>query len=132
VYVSDDVGGPVEAFSDGVNWRRVTDLTIISAVLPTALYATGAATAIFDGVAGPYLVSTGVATGIFAGASRAAGALSAAGAAVVTLGTPPKVPGDVSGAGAATGVMVGTFGVGEYGKLSTAGAATATLVGVAA
>jgi hypothetical protein len=30
IYVSDDVGGAVLAFSDGTNWRRVTDRAIIS------------------------------------------------------------------------------------------------------
>lgn len=30
VYVTDDVGGAIPAFSDGTNWRRVTDRAIIS------------------------------------------------------------------------------------------------------
>ncbi len=30
IYVPDDVGGAVPAFSDGTNWRRVTDRAIIS------------------------------------------------------------------------------------------------------
>ncbi len=30
IYVSDETGGAVPAFSDGTNWRRVTDRTIIS------------------------------------------------------------------------------------------------------
>lgn len=30
IHVSDEVGGPVLAFSDGTNWRRVTDRAIIS------------------------------------------------------------------------------------------------------
>lgn len=30
IMVSDDVGGRVPAFSDGVNWRRVTDRNVIS------------------------------------------------------------------------------------------------------
>lgn len=30
VYVSNDVGGAVPAFSDGVNWRRVTDRAIVA------------------------------------------------------------------------------------------------------
>lgn len=31
VFVTDDVGGPVPAFNDGVgNWRRVTDRNVIS------------------------------------------------------------------------------------------------------
>jgi hypothetical protein len=31
IYVTDEIGGPVPAFSDGTNWRRVTDRTTISA-----------------------------------------------------------------------------------------------------
>lgn len=30
IYVTDEVGGPVPAFSDGTNWRRCTDRAIIS------------------------------------------------------------------------------------------------------
>lgn len=30
IYVSDDVGGAVPAFSDGTNWRRVTDRAVIT------------------------------------------------------------------------------------------------------
>ena len=30
IYVSNEVGGAVPAFSDGTNWRRVTDRAIIS------------------------------------------------------------------------------------------------------
>ena len=30
IYVTDDVGGAVPAFSDGTNWRRVTDRNVIS------------------------------------------------------------------------------------------------------
>lgn len=30
IYVSDDVGGAVLAFSDGTNWRRVTDRAVIA------------------------------------------------------------------------------------------------------
>ncbi len=30
IYVSDEAGGPVIAFSDGTNWRRVTDRAIVS------------------------------------------------------------------------------------------------------
>lgn len=30
IIVTDDVGGRVPAFSDGTNWRRVTDRNIIS------------------------------------------------------------------------------------------------------
>ncbi len=30
IFVTDDVGGAVPAFSDGSNWRRVTDRSVIS------------------------------------------------------------------------------------------------------
>jgi hypothetical protein len=30
IYVTDDAGGPVPAFGDGTNWRRVTDRAVIS------------------------------------------------------------------------------------------------------
>jgi hypothetical protein len=30
IYVTDETGGPVLAFSDGTNWRRVTDRAVIS------------------------------------------------------------------------------------------------------
>jgi len=30
IYVLDEVGGEVPAFSDGTNWRRVTDRAIVS------------------------------------------------------------------------------------------------------
>jgi hypothetical protein len=30
IYVTDDIGGAVPAFSDGTNWRRVTDRVVIS------------------------------------------------------------------------------------------------------
>lgn len=30
IYVSDETGGAVLAFSDGTNWRRVTDRAVIS------------------------------------------------------------------------------------------------------
>ena len=30
IYVSNDTGGAVPAFSDGTNWRRVTDRNVIS------------------------------------------------------------------------------------------------------
>jgi hypothetical protein len=30
IYVSDETGGAVLAFSDGTNWRRVTDRNIVS------------------------------------------------------------------------------------------------------
>jgi len=30
IYVSNETGGAVPAFSDGTNWRRVTDRTVVS------------------------------------------------------------------------------------------------------
>lgn len=30
VYVSNEAGGPVMAFSDGTDWRRVTDRAVVS------------------------------------------------------------------------------------------------------
>lgn len=30
IYVSDETGGAVMAFSDGTNWRRITDRTVVS------------------------------------------------------------------------------------------------------
>ena len=30
VYINNETGGPVMAFSDGTNWRRITDRTVIS------------------------------------------------------------------------------------------------------
>ena len=30
IYVSDETGGAVPAFSDGTNWRRVTDRQVVS------------------------------------------------------------------------------------------------------
>jgi len=30
IYIYDETGGPVVAFSDGTNWRRVTDRAIVS------------------------------------------------------------------------------------------------------
>jgi len=30
IYVTDETGGAIPAFSDGTNWRRVTDRTVVS------------------------------------------------------------------------------------------------------
>jgi hypothetical protein len=30
IYVSDETGGSVMAFSDGSNWRRITDRAVVS------------------------------------------------------------------------------------------------------
>ena len=130
VFVLDDVGGPVEAFSDGTNWRRVTDLAIVSAVLATRLYAVGTATGILEGAAGPYLVGPGTATGTFATASIVAAGLSGAGEATAILGTPPKVTGDLSASGAATGTLATASRV--TADLDADGSATGILVGEAA
>lgn len=32
IHVTDDIGGAVPAFSDGTNWRRVTDRAVVSDV----------------------------------------------------------------------------------------------------
>ena len=130
VYVTDDIDGGVESFSDGVYWRRVTDLAIVRSVTPAAAYSIGAAVVTLEAVVGPYLVSRGSAVGTLRGASFAGGPLSAAGAAVATLQTPPRVPTDLSGAGATVGTMVGAMRASV--ALSASGAGSATLVGVAA
>lgn len=132
VFVTDDVGGPVEAFSDGVNWRRVTDRAIIAPVVTAAMYGVGVATGEFEGRAGAYLVAAGVAVGTLASASFAGGALSGAGAAVGTLGTPPKVEGALSGAGAATGTLSVSAHASAALSAAGTGAGVCTMVGVAA
>jgi hypothetical protein len=30
IYVTDETGGSIPAFSDGTNWRRVSDLQVVS------------------------------------------------------------------------------------------------------
>jgi hypothetical protein len=132
VFVTDDVDGGVEAFSDGVNWRRVTDRAIISPVVTASMYGVGAATGEFEGRAGTYLRATGSAVGTLAGASFAGGGLSGAGAAVGTLGTPPKVSGDVSGAGAAVGTLSAAARVGAAMSSAGTAAGVCTLEGAAA
>lgn len=107
VYVVDDISGGVEAFSDGVNWRRVTDQAIVRSVTPASAYGVAAGLATLHAVAGPYMRSNAAATAILRASSRVSADLSAAGAAVATLGTPPKVPADLSSAGAGTGTLVG-------------------------
>lgn len=130
VFVLDDVGGAVEAFSDGTNWRRVTDRTILSAVLETALGSDSATAGNLDAVVGPYMISTGAAAGAMSAAAFLASGLSAIGAAVATLGTPPKVPGDLDATGAASGVL-GALAR-QSAALQSAGGATGVLEGVAA
>ena len=130
VFVLDDVSGAVEAFSDGVYWRRLTDQVIVSAVSAGALYGVGAGVVTLEVVTGPYLISTGAATGTLAVSAYIAAALSGTGAAVATLATPPKVPTDLSGTGAAVGTMVAAARAGA--ALSAAGAAANGLAGVAA
>ena len=130
VHVSDETGGAITCFSDGVNWRRISDRAIASAAVPAALSATGAMSGNLNAVVGPYMKSNGAAVGTFQGAARAAAALSAAGAAAVTLQTPPKAPTDLSATGAATGTMIGAMRASV--GLSGTGAAVGTLYGVAA
>lgn len=130
VYVTDEISGGVESFSDGVYWRRVTDLAIVQSVTTATAYAAGAGVAGLHAVIGPYLRANGAAVGTLAGASWAGGPMSAAGAAVVALQTPPRAPTDLSGAGAAVGTLVAAARMAA--ALSAAGAATATCVGAAA
>jgi hypothetical protein len=130
VFVLDDVGGAVEAFSDGVNWRRVTDRTILSAVLATSLDADAATSGSLSVVVGPYMISTGAATGTMSAASIVAAGLSAVAAAVATLGTPPKVSGDLTSTGTASGIL-GAM-VRQSAGLQSAGSATGVMEGVAA
>lgn len=130
VYISDELGGGVEAFSDGVSWRRVTDRAVVSTVTTASLYAVGGASATFEATVGPYLVATGAATGIFVGASFAGAALSAAGVTSATLATPPTETMALSASAAAVGTLSAASRTAS--GLSATGAATATLVGVAA
>lgn len=127
VFVLDEVSGAATCFSDGVNWRRVTDLAIASAVLPTRLSANASATATGDGVAGPYLVAPGAATGIFVSAAFAASALSAIGTGAGSLGAPITVSAAISAGGAATVTGVGAFGTGEHARMILSGASVAVL-----
>ena len=127
VFVLDEVGGATTCFSDGVNWRRLEDLVIVSAVVSADLSASAAATAIGNGVSGPYLVSPGRSTGFFVGASFVAVALSAAGVSVATLGAPEFGASDLSAAGVSTVTGVGDFGVGEHAGLVANGVSVATL-----
>lgn len=130
VHVSDETGGAITCYSDGVNWRRISDRAIVSAAVPAALSAAGANAGNLDAVIGPYMKSTGASIGTFVGAARAAAALSAAGATAGALQTPPRVPTDLDTDGAA----VGTFGTAT--RVSVAlrgiGASVGTLYGAAA
>lgn len=130
VHVSNEVGGAVTCFSDGVYWRRITDLAIASGAAPAALSGTGATAGNLDAVIGPYMKSTGAAVGTLRGASWAAAALSAAGATAGSLQTPPKAPTDLDADAVAVGTMQGAMRASV--ALSGIGAATATLYGVAA
>lgn len=130
VHVSNEVGGAVTCFSDGVYWRRITDLTIASGAAAAALSGAGAAAVTLDAVIGPYLISTGAAIGIFSGGARASAALSAAGATAGSLQTPPKAPTDVDTDGVAVGTLAAATRVSV--ALSGIGAGVATLYGVAA
>lgn len=130
VHVSDEVDGAVTCFSDGVNWRRITDRAIAVAAVPAALSASGAAGGNLDAVIGPYMRGNGAAGGTFVGAARVAAALSAAGGASGTLQTPPKVPADLDADAGGSATFGGAARVSV--ALSAAGAATGTLYGVAA
>ena len=107
VFVTDDVGGAVEAFSDGVNWRRTTDRAVIMPVVQGSMYAAGTSSAEAEGRSGPYMRAAGVALGTLSTSNKVGAALSAAGAATATLQTPPFIPGALSSAGAATAVLAG-------------------------
>ena len=130
VHVSDEIDGAVTAFSDGTNWRRITDRAIVSAALPTALDAGGVSESYLDAVIGPYLVAPGVAAGTFSAAAILASALSGSGAGVGTLQTPPKAPTDLdaTGAGAASASAASLVSV----ALSGIGRGSATFYGEAA
>lgn len=130
VHVTDETDGAVTCFSDGVNWRRITDRAIVSAAIPTALNAGGVGGGDLDAVVGPYLVGAGRSVGTFSTASYQASALSAGGWAAGTLQTPPKVPADLSGTGAggATAAAASLVSV----ALSGIGRGQATLYGEAA
>jgi len=130
VHVSDETGGAITCFSDGVNWRRISDRVVASAAVPTALSATGATAGNLNAVIGPYLKSTARAVGTFVGAARAAAALSASGATSGALQTPPKVPTDLDADAVATGAMRTATRVSV--ALAATGAATGTLRGTAA
>ena len=130
VYVSDETDGGVACTSDGIYWRRNTDRAIASAALPTALSGAGATSGNLDAVIGPYMRSTGAAVGTLRGASRAAAALSAAGATAGVLQTPPRAPTDLDADAVAVGTMQGAMRASV--ALSGIGAATATLYGAAA
>jgi hypothetical protein len=130
VHVLDEVGGAVTCFSDGVNWRRITDRTIASAALPTALSAAGATSGSLNAVVGPYMRSNGAAVGTMVGAMYGAAALDADGAAVATLQTPPKVPADLDTDGASTATMTAAAWLSA--ALSASGSAVGTAQGSAA
>lgn len=127
VHVSDETDGPVTCFSDGVNWRRITDRAIVSAVTPTALSAGGSGAGHLGAMVGPYLVGTGRAIGTFSTASYQAAALLAGGRAVGVLQTPPKVPADLSAT--ASGVATANASCVVSVALSAVGRAQVTLQG---
>lgn len=130
VHVSDEIDGAVTCFSDGTDWRRITDRVVASAAVPTALSAAGASDSYLHAVIGPYLSGNGAATGTLAGASVVAVGASAAGVGAMTLQTPPKAPTDLSGAGSGTATATGASYLSP--AISGAGVATGTLYGEAA
>lgn len=130
VHVTDETGGAVTAFSDGVFWRRITDRTVVSASVPTALSGAGAAGGALEAVVGPYLRAASGATGVLRTATRMDAALSATGATAGALQTPPKVSTALSGVGASIGTARPATRVSV--ALTATSSAGATLQGVAA
>jgi hypothetical protein len=127
VHVIDEVAGAVTCFSDGTNWRRITDSVIASAVLPTAISSTGATAVALNAVVGPYPIFTGVGTATFSGANFVEAAVSATGAGAVSL---DALGGIATSAfnitGAATANFVGALGEGELAGMNARGTGTAT------
>jgi len=130
VHVSDETDGAVTCFSDGINWRRITDRAIATATTPTRLSGSGAAGGTFASAAGPYLRAAGAATGVMSAAAYLASALSGDGAAAGALQTPPKAPTDLNATGAGAGVASASCLVSV--ALAGTGRASGTLYGAAA
>jgi len=127
VHVLDEIDGAVTCFSDGVNWRRITDLTIASAAAPAALSFAGETAGALDAVVGPYLVFTGVGSATFEGASFVGAGVSSTGEADCTLAMLGGfVSTDLSFTGASTSTFVGDLGTGEPAGFYSVGAGDAT------
>jgi len=130
VHVRDEVDGAVTCFSDGTNWRRITDRAVATAVTPAALSCGGVTDGYLDAVAGPYFVSPGAATATASAALICASALDCEALAFGTLRTPWTEDSDVDTDAAATATAAAASIASV--ALSAAGSATATLEGVAA